>query len=246
MKSISLVMKAAINSNLRLRSVAIVAIGVVLICAIGVAAIFISQAIFPELNKATPDRSLLESYFSLVLFTTSIISIGIYASVFAFQSMTREKSRGNIQALLATPLNPADIWLGKSLAVFVPGLVFATILTLIAFLAVNYIYFVPKVGLIVTPWMIIANFIGVPLVYLALTLLVHVIGLAGKPATGNVIAQIFLPVMITLIINLVMRSALSAGTWLFMVIILGLAAALGIVVLIIRSNLTTERIILSQ
>jgi hypothetical protein len=143
-------------------------------------------------------------------------------------------------------LNPADIWLGKSLAVFVPGLVFATILTLIAFLAVNYIYFVPKVGLIVTPWMIIANFIGVPLVYLALTLLVHVIGLAGKPATGNVIAQIFLPVMITLIINLVMRSALSAGTWLFMVIILGLAAALGIVVLIIRSNLTTERIILSQ
>jgi ABC-2 type transport system permease protein len=246
MKSISLVMKAAISNNLRLRSVAMVLLGVVFICVIGVAAIFVTQVLVPEVNKANPDRSTLESQLSLILFTTSIISIGVYASVFTFQSMTREKSRGNIQALLATPLGPLDIWLGKSLAVFVPGLLFSTILTLVAFLVINYGFLTPKVGLLITPWMVVSNFIAVPLIYLALTLLVQVIGLTGKPMTGNIITQIFLPVMITLIINLVIRGAMNAGSWLFMVVLLGLAAVLGLVVLKLRSTLSTERIILSQ
>ncbi len=120
MNYISKVMKAAIKTSLRLRSVVIVSIGVVFICAIGVAAIFATQFIVPGVNSATPDRSALENYFGLILFTTSFISIGIFASVNAFQSLTREKSRGNIQALLATPLTPRDIWLGKAWRSFCP------------------------------------------------------------------------------------------------------------------------------
>ena len=73
-------------------------------------------------------------------------------NVFAFQSMTREKSRGNIESLMATPLSVKDIWIAKSLAVFIPGMVLGEILTLAALLAVNYIYFVPKIGFIYTHW----------------------------------------------------------------------------------------------
>jgi len=136
MNNTSLVMKAAVKNNLRLRSVAIVSIGVILICAIGVAALFCILFIRPQVNAVVPDRSALKNYLGLILFITSFISIGIYASVFAFQSMTREKSRGNIQSLLATPLAPGDIWLGKSLAVFLPGLVFSVLITLATFLVV--------------------------------------------------------------------------------------------------------------
>jgi ABC-2 type transport system permease protein len=246
MSNISMVMQTAIKTSLRMRSVVLVSIGVVLICVVGVAAIFATQFIGPGVNKATPDQSALENFFGLILFTTSFISIGIFASVNAFQSLTREKSRGNIQALLATPLAPGDIWLGKSLAVFLPGFVFAVIMTIAAFLVLNFIYFVPKIGFILTPWMLISNLIAVPLVYLSLMLLVHEIGLAGKPTTANVITQIFLPVMIALMINLAVRDVMNAGSWLFTVVLFGLALVIGFFVLKLRSTLSVERIILSQ
>ena len=55
-------------------------------------------------------------------------------NVFAFQSMTKEKSRGNIESLLATPVSVKNIWVAKSLAVFIPGMVLGEILTLAALL----------------------------------------------------------------------------------------------------------------
>jgi ABC-2 type transport system permease protein len=246
MRNTWLVMKAAISNNLRLRSVAIVSLGVVFICVIGVAAIFVTQFIIPEVRAVAPDRTVLENFLGLIMFTTAFMSIGIYANVFGFQSMTREKSRGNIQALLATPLAPGEVWLGKSLAVFLPGLVFAELMTLAAFLALNYLFLVPDLGLVVTPWMLISNFIGVPLVYLALTLLVHLIGLTGKAGTGNVISQIFLPVMIALMINLAIRQAPNAGSWIFSGILFSVAVVFGVIVLVIRPKLTAEKIILSS
>jgi ABC-2 type transport system permease protein len=240
----ALVMQAAINNSLRMRSVVVVSAGVVFICVVGMTALLSTQTIRPELNTATPDRSALESYLSLIMYSSSFVSIGVYASVIAFQSMIREKSRGNIQALLATPLTPGNIWLGKSLAVFLPGLVFASIMTLAAFLSINFIYFMPYTGFVVTPWMIISNFVAVPLIYLAMTLLLHAVGLTGKPGTGNVVAQIFLPVMIALMINLAVRDVLNAASWLFAVFLLSVAAVIGVIVLIVRPGLTAERIIL--
>jgi hypothetical protein len=130
--------------------------------------------------------------------------------------------------------------------VFLPGLVFTTVMTLAALLVINWIYFVPETGFIVTPWMIISNFIAVPLIYLAMTLLVHMVGLTGKPGTGNAIAQIFLPVMIALMINLAVRDVLNAGSWLFTVILLSVAVVIGVIVLLVRPKLTAERIILSR
>lgn len=242
MKYTVLVMKATMKNNFRLRAVILVVTGVVFICVTGLAVLFGTQFIRPEVNASVPDKSVLENYLGLILFTTSFISIGIYASVFAFQSMTREKARGNIRALLATPLGPGDIWLGKSLGVFLTGLTFAVVMTLGALFAINYIYLVPDMGFIVTLWMVISNFISVPLVYLVLTMLVHMIGLAGKPGTGNVIAQVFLPVMIALMINLAVRDIVSAGSWLFAVILLGIAAAISIIIQMVRPKLTTERI----
>lgn len=246
MSYISIIMQAAIKNSLRMSSVVIVSMGVVFICVIGVAAIFATQFIGPGVNMVTPDQFALGNFLGLILFTTSFISIGIFASVNAFQSLTREKSRGNIQALLATPLAPRDIWLGKSLAVFLPGFVFAVVMTIAAFLVLNFMYFVPKIGFFLTPWMLISNLVAVPLVYLVLMLLVHEIGLVGKPATANIITQIFLPVMIALMINLAVRGVLNAGSWLFTISLVGLALVIGIFVLKLRSTLTVERIILSQ
>lgn len=246
MRYSTLIMNTTMKNGLRLRAVAIVSTGVVFICVAGLAVLFGTQFIGPEVGSAAPDRSVLENYLGLILFVTSFFSIGIHTTVLAFQSLTREKARGGVQALLATPLAPGDIWLGKSLGVFLPGLVFAVVMTVAALLVINYVYFVPYTGFIVTPWMMVSSLVAVPLVYLALSLLVHLVGLTGKPMTANVIAQVFIPVMTALMINLAIREIPNAGSWIFAVALLGTAAAMGVIVLVLCRKLTAERIVLSQ
>ncbi len=246
MREIALINSVSIRNNLRLKIVIVVALAVVLICAIGLVAAFCLLAIAPAMKAEILDRHTLETYLCVVVYSACLIGLGINMNVFASQSMTREKSRGNLTALLATPLKVNHIWIGKSLAVFLPGLVMGWVLGLMALVAVNYIYFIPRVGFLINPWIAVSSFIAVPLIYLGLSLMVHLIGLTGKPATGNVIVQVFLPVFSSLMINLGVRSVLDAASWPFTLANLGLAVVIGVIAVLLRPRLTRERIVLSR
>lgn len=246
MRDISLIVNTSIRNNLRLKIVAIIFICIVLMCVAGIAVSFCLLLISPEMKMESPDRSKLELYLSLIMYTTSLIGLGVNLNAFAFQSMTREKSRGSIESLLATPLKAKAIWIAKSLAVFLPGLVVGEILTLITLIAINYIYFVPQTGFLITPWIAVSSFVAAPLIYLCLSLLVHLVGLTGKPATGNVIVQIFLPVIVTLMINLMLRHILDAASWPFTLANLGIAAVIAATLILLLPRLTKERIVLSR
>ncbi|MEI7615501.1 MAG: hypothetical protein WCJ54_02220 [Actinomycetota bacterium] len=246
MKNVVLVTLSSIKNNLKSKALTIVFVSITLMIAVGLALFFCLLLVGPAINKPVPDMNQLKLYLSLILYTTCLICSGINLNVFAFQSMTRDKSRGSIESLMATPLDVQDIWISKSLAVFIPGMILGEILTLAALLAVNYIYFVPKVGFIFTPWMALSSFLAIPLVYLFLNMLVHLIGLTGKPATGNIIGQIFLPVSLTLMINLLIRNVLDAASWSFTLSIYGIAAVIAVIVIILKSRITKERIVLSR
>ena len=246
MRDAGLIIITSIKNNLRLKILLIVYIAVVIIIVLGLAIGFCLLGIAPEMNKELPDKSELELYLGLIMYTTCFISIGVNLSVFAFQSMTREKARGNIESLLATPLKVKDIWIAKSLAIFVPGLVLGEVLTLIVLVAVNYIYFVPRMGFLFTPWLAVSSFLVVPLIYFCLSLLAHLIGLTSKPANGNIIVQLFLPIIINLMINLALHNILDATSWPFTLANLGTAAAIGITLFFLRPRLTRERIVLSR
>jgi ABC-2 type transport system permease protein len=246
MKNIGLVIYNSMSNNLKSKALTAVFISVTLMIVAGLALFFCLLLIGPAINAESPDRALLELYLSLIMYTTSIICMGINMNVFAFQSMTREKSRGNLESLLATPLTAKDIWVAKSLAVFIPGLVLGEVFTFAAMMAVNYIYFVPKMGFIYTRWIGLSSFLAVPLVYLCLSLLVHLVGLSAKPATGNIIAQIFLPIVLTLMINLMLRSVLDAASWPFTLANFGLAAVIAIIIIFLQPRFTVERIVLSH
>jgi len=246
MRDIALITMSSIKNNLRSRMVAGVAFGVVIICAIGMTAALSLLLIAPAMKMPSPDKQHLETYFSLILFAINLLGLGVNLNAFAFQNLTREKSRGIIQSLLATPLNEKQIWFGKSLAIFLPGLMLGELLTMIALLTINYVFFVPQMGFIINPWIIVSSFVAVPLMYLSLSLLVYLIGLTSKPANGNIISIIFLPLIITLIINLVLRSGLNAGGWIFTLTNLGIAVVIGTISLILEPRLTKERIIMSS
>lgn len=244
MRELIPIIAASIRNNLRVKTV-ILLVAVTVIFVIGVTAIFCIISIEPSMEQLFPDRAALELYLGLIIYSACLMGLGINLNSFAFQSMTREKARGNIESLLATPLRAKVIWLAKSLAVFLPGLVFGVALAMVTLVAVNYIYFVPSIGFLVNPWIAVNSFVAAPLVYLLLSLLVHLVGLTGKPVTGNVIAQVFLPVFTSLMINLATHNVINAASWPFTLANLGAAAAIGAIVILLQPRLTRERIVLS-
>jgi len=246
MRDIILITTGSIRNNLKSKALTVVFVSITLMIVAGLALFFCLLLIAPAINTSVPDRTQLELYLSLIMYTTCLICSGINLNVFAFQSMTREKSRGNIESLMATPLSVKDIWIAKSLAVFIPGMVLGEILTLAALLAVNYIYFVPKIGFIYTHWMALSSFLAVPLIYLCLSFLVHLIGLTGKPATANIVVQIFLPIVLTLMINLMLHHILDTTSWPFTLANFGIAAVITIIVIFLQPRITRERIVLSR
>lgn len=245
MSNILLVMKYALKNQLRMTATTLISVMGVLICVAGTIVLISYLMINPEMEKTVSDRTILETGMGAVLFLASFITIGVYSNVFTYQSLVREKARGNIQALLATPVQPDELLSGKALAVFIPGFVFTVVMVVVAFFIINTVYFIDEVGFVVNPWMVISNIIAVPILYLVMTLFVYVIGLAGKPGTANIISQIFLPVMANVMLQLGIRTSLGTASWLFMVILFGVATVIVISVFLMKKKLTTETIMLS-
>lgn len=245
MKDTALVLKTGLHQLLRMRLTLSILITVSLMCVAGLTVAIVFLQISPLVRTGTPDRQALELYLSLIVFTSCLIGSGVNLNAFAFQNLTREKSRGNIEALLATPLTIRTIWTGKSLAIFIPGLFLGEIFAIITLLVLNFIYFTPKIGFLINPWIILNGFVAVPFIYLCLSLLVYLIGLTGNPATGNIIAQIFLPFYASLMINLAAHNILDAGSWPFTLANFGTAAVIALCIFLLQPGLKKEKIILS-
>ncbi|MEA2015880.1 MAG: hypothetical protein U9O59_04135 [Actinomycetota bacterium] len=245
MKDTGLIIKTSIKNNIRFKIPLLVYIIVTLICVVGVTAIFIIISILPEMEKEVPDMYTLELFSGVIVFTTCTIGIGVNLNAFAFHSIIREKTRDNIESLLATPLKASNIWAARSIAIFIPGLVAGEVLTILVIIIVNYIYFIPEIGFILNPWAAVSSFIAVPLVFLALSLLSHLVGLTGRAASANIIVQIFLPVFANVMINLSIHRVLEITSWTFASANFGVAAAIFIISIFLKGRLKKERIILS-
>ncbi len=245
MNGIRLVTSASIRNTFRNKIVPIAMVPIMLVCVVGVALLFCMLLVGPEMESASPDRAYLETGLTLMLYASSLITIGVTLNSLVFQTMVREKTRGNLAAVMATPLRLTDIWVGKSLSLFVPGLLLAIIFTALTWLVVNLIYFVPDIGFLLTWEMVVVSLVAVPLMYLFFGLLVHLLGFITRAATGNVIAQIFLPVMANIGIQLAVRNVIDADSWQFLVLHVGIAAVAGIAALALKPRLTPERVMLS-
>jgi cytochrome b561 len=244
MKGIGPVISATIRNNLRSRNFVIIYVGIALMCAAAVGVLLAIFEIAPAVEEGS--RADVELYLGIIMYVACLFGVGVSINVFAAPAMTKEKSRGVIESLLATPLKPKGLWLAKSLGIFLPGLVLGEIFTIIALVAVNYVYIVPKMGFVINPWIAVTSFVMLPLMYLCLSLLVHLIGLTGNPQSGNTVAQFFLPAMTAVAIALPANSVLDINSWYFTLINLGIAIVIGIAIALLYSRLTKERIVLSR
>jgi ABC-type transport system involved in multi-copper enzyme maturation permease subunit len=246
MKNISTLINTNIKNNFNAKTVAVIWYGFAILLVVAMIALFGILLIAPELDKISPDKTKLDIYLSVILFSASLLGLGINLNALGFSSMVKEKSRGNIQSLLATPLKLKEIWLGKSLAIFISGLILCELLTLITLIAVNYIYFVPTIGFLFNPWIAVNCFIVFPALYLCLGLLVYLIGLTGKPTNANIIALVFLPLFVNIVIQLPLRSNFMDFTsWPFTLVNIGITLVIAIIVVILQSRISKEKVVLS-
>lgn len=124
----------------------------------------------------------LELITGLIAYFMPLLVLITFIWSFVNLPITKEKVNGNIECLLATPLTPRALWLGKCLAVFLPGYVISVIAALVVLLAVNLFAINPAAGHFVMPApALLTGFIINPLLFFGLLAFIVLFSLAGNP-----------------------------------------------------------------
>lgn len=167
--------------------------------------------------------------------------------VWIFLDVGKEKASGNLETLLATPLKPIDIVLGKSLAIFIPCLIISVISSIILILAMNLgisIMLAQPVFIISLP-SIVSSFVLNPLLFFAFILLTTILSLVKNPEVAIIPS---FPLGFGLIIGVSIGLGLQAinlGSWTFTFYNLCLTLLLWLINVILFPSLKKETIILS-
>jgi ABC-2 type transport system permease protein len=127
-------------------------------------------------------RPLLELILSLVAYFLPLLILLAFIWAFASLPITKEKVNGNIECLLATPLNPGAIWIGKCLAIFLPGFVISVFALLSVLVVVNLITISPATGPLVLPIpALVTGLIINPMLFFGLLAFIVLFSLANNP-----------------------------------------------------------------
>ena len=190
---------------------------------------------------------ILELIIGLIAYFLPLTVLMTFMWAFASLPIVREKVKGNITSLLATTLRPKEIWLGKSLAIFIPGYVISIISTMIVLLVVNLSVIVPATGNFLLPLpLFLVSLILNPLLLLGLLLFIILFSLANNPDIA--FAPSFL-VGFGLMMGIPFGMALGAinlASWSFSLWYLVGVIIVWIAIFILTRLLTKENIVLSS
>lgn len=245
MNSLATLIGQGIRVNYRMKSAVLVMLGLMVFFLALVLVLLCALVLIPQLRAPEPDHGEIGRYLGLILYSTALIAMGMHFNVFTANNLVKEKAQRIHESILAGPVGLRTLWAAKSLAVFLPGFIMAELLVLGVFLGLNGLLLAPRLGFLASPSLVASGFLLVPLLYLPLSFLVLLVGLSGNPVSANVIAQVLFSVLITLTINLVVRAGLDVSSPLFIAIHLGMALLIGVLIFLIRSRLSKERVVLS-
>jgi len=192
-------------------------------------------------------RPMLELIMGLIAYFLPLFILITFIWAFASLPIIKEKVNGNIASLLATPLGPKEIWIGKSLAIFLPGFVISIVSTLIVLLAVNFIAISPATGsFVLTAPMLLTGFLINPLMFFGLLLFIVLFSLANNPDIA--IAPSFL-IGFGLMIGIplgVATGIINLASWSFSLWYMAGTVVIWAVVYCLSRLLTKENIVLSS
>jgi hypothetical protein len=246
MSSLAPTIVAHLRNSYRLKGAVFVMFGVSVLLIAGLMALVCVLAIVPETRSPNPNAAEAARYLGLIVYGTGLLVMGINLNVFTANNLVKEKAQRLFESILAGPVGVRTLWMAKSLAVFLPGLVFCEAFAIASFLGVNTLIIAPRMGFLASPTMIFNGLALVPILYFPLCCLVLLVGLSANPISGNVIANIAFAALVTLLINLVTRAGLDVGSSVFTLVHLALAGGVGLLVFVLQLRLTKERVVLSS
>jgi len=173
----------------------------------------------------------------------------LMAFIWSFASLpvVQEKVNGNLDCLLATPLEAKAIWMAKSLAVFLPGYVISIAATLALLLAVNLAAILPATGELMLPApVLLIGLLVNPLLLFGLLSFIVLFSLADNPDVA--IAPSFIlgfGLMIGMPLGLG-TGVINLASWSFVLWYLAGAVAAWIIVGYFSRLLTKENVVLSS
>lgn len=189
----------------------------------------------------------LELIMSLVAYFFPLFILMAFIWAFASLPVVKEKSSGNVESLLATPLSPQSIWVGKVLSIFIPGLAISIAASLAVVLAVNLVVIRPAAGEFILPApALVTGFLINPLLFSGLLSFIVLFSLANNPEVA--IAPSFLVgfgLMIGIPLGLA-TGVFNLASWSFTLWYLAGPVIIWAVVGYLTRLLTRENIVLSS
>jgi ABC-2 type transport system permease protein len=184
-----------------------------------------------------------QSVADTVTYTLPLVFSMLLCSSLVAYSIAMDKAKRTLESLMSTPMSLRQIWMGKSMAVALPGVVIGTIVTLLIFLAMNFAIAVPKVGGFILPGVLplVTALVIIP----AMTfVVVAVVGFMQLIMTNQRLPNL---VFIIVFFAIYFTSITGAGAgWDFSIIYLLAIAILVAAIFILSRFLTKDRVILSS
>jgi len=192
-------------------------------------------------------KPLLELFMGLAVNYVPLVVLFTCMATWATEPIAKEKAKGPIESLLTTPLTARAVWIGKSLAIFLPAYIIGFIATLIVILAMNLASILPTTDHFILPLPeAFTSFLFLPLLMLAVILLGIIFSLVTNPVIGQTII-IFVGVLLLQVVGQVGgRFWWLLASWDYALYNLAGAALLGIIAFYLSRSLGKERIILSS
>jgi ABC-2 type transport system permease protein len=183
----------------------------------------------------------------LVIYFLPLFILLAFIWAFGSISITNEKVNGNIECLLATPLDPKTIWAGKSLSIFIPAYLVSIMASCIVVLAVNLTTIQPGWNVLILPTPALINGLIInPLLFYGILEFIVLFSLINNPDIA--IAPSFLigfGLMIGIPVGL-LTGAIDITSWNFALWYLGGTTMAWVIVLYLSRWLTRQNIVLSS
>ncbi|WP_062052420.1 hypothetical protein [Bacillus sp. JCM 19034] len=113
------IINASLRSIFQFKSLIIVYLGIVLICALAIGLIGSKLIIEPIMSNGLINKSSLSYYIGIIGYSTAFILTGINYCVLFSVPLTRDKVNKVIESLLATASSVKEVWVAKSVALFI-------------------------------------------------------------------------------------------------------------------------------
>lgn len=187
-------------------------------------------------------QSLAGTLFLMLMFIIMLL-VSLYMNAY---TVLMEKTKRTLESLLCTPINLKSLWLGKTLATFIPALVLGLLLGAGTLVFLNVTTLEDEVGRWVIPGAaaLVGTIIVLPVIVFLLSSLVVMLQLMLQNV--RLIQTIFTALLFGSSFGLSYTFRFSSGTWTMVWIELGIAAVLGAVAWFLSTKLTKERIVLTS